>query len=397
VRVADFTWVLVGPITTKALADHGAEVIRIESRTKPDIHRLAYPFKDDVPSLDRAGRFHPYNTSKLSVGLNLARPGGVEVARRIVAQSDVVVENYAGGVMEGMGLGYDELKKVKPDIIMLSSSMMGQTGPFAASRGFGWQLTGLAGFFPIAGWPDSEPLGPGGPYTDYVSPRFNVAFIMAALDYRRRTGKGQYIDMSQYENGVHFIAPLVLDYNVNGRVAGRIGNRHACAAPHGAYRCAGEDRWCVVAVFSDEEWHSFCGVLGDPEWAAGAEFATLADRKRNEDKLDTLVEAWTRQRSPEEVTAVLQAASVPAGIVQVTGEDVLDNDPQLQHRGYLWELDHPELGKHRAPGSAFTLSKSPYEVRRSPLLGEHNEYVLKDIAGLSDDEVADLVIQGAVE
>ena len=397
IRVTEFAWFIVGPITGKTLADHGAEVIRIESRSRPDPHRNIYPFKDDNPGLDRAGRFHPYNTSKLSVALNLAHLKGVEVAKRLVSCSDIVVENFAGGVMNRMGLGYEELKKVKPDIIMLSSCMQGQTGPHALSRGFGWQLTALSGFFSIGGWPDKEPLGPGGPYTDYIAPHFTVLAIMAALDYRRRTGKGQYIDMSQYENGIHFIAPLILDYVVNKRVANRMGNRHEYAAPHGAYRCRGEDRWCTIAVFTDAEWNSFCEVLGNPTWTKDKKFTTLTTRKKNEDELDRLVEESTLKHSPEAVMSMFQECGVPAGVVQVTGEDILDNDPQLKHRNFLWELEHPELGKHRNPGSAFVLSKSPYEVQRAPLLGEHNEYVLKQLLNLADDEIADLVIEGVVE
>lgn len=396
-RVADFSWVIAGPLTAKRLADHGAEVIKIEGRARPDLHRTVYPFKDDIVSLDRAGRFHPYNTSKLSVTLDLSTPRGVETAKLIVANCDIVIENFAGGVMEKMGLGYEALKKVKPDIIMLSSSMMGQTGPYAHSRGYGWQLTAMAGFFSITGWPQQPPIGPNGPYTDYIAPRINIVLLMAALDYRRRTGKGQYLDVSQYENGVQFIAPLVLDYVVNGRIAGPMGNRHPEAAPHGAYRCQGEDRWCVIAVFNEDEWSSFRRVIGNPAWADDARFASLESRKQNEDELDRKVEAWCLERTPEEVMTSLQSVGVAAGVVQVTGEDILDNDPQLKHRGYIWELDHPELGKHRVPGLPFKLSKSPYRVKRSPLLGEHSKYVLNEVAGLTDDEIASLVIEGVNE
>jgi len=273
--------------------------------------------------------------------------------------------------------------------------MQGQTGPYATHPGFGFHLAALSGFHQITGWPDREPpyLGP---YTDFIAPHFNVLAVLAALDYRRRTGKGLYIDMSQYENGVHFLAPLVLDYVVNQRVADREGNRYPYAAPHNAYRCRGDDRWCAIAVFTDEEWKSFAKVIGNPAWTNSPKFATLQARKENEDELDRLVEEWTINYSAEEVMAMMQTAGVGAGVLE-TGEDLLEYEPQLNHRHFFWELDHPEIGKHYAPGPSFLLSKAPYELRCAPLLGEHNEYALKEILGMSDDEIAELVIEGVVE
>ena len=197
----------------------------------------------------------------------------------------MVVDNFAGGAMDRMGLGYAELKRIKPDIIMLSSCMQGQTGPHARHPGSGHKLTALAGISSITGWPDRSP-GNILAYTDFIGPRFNVIAILAALIYRRRTGKGQYLDMSQYENSVHFIAPQILDYAANNRVAERMGNQCAYAAPHNAYRCVGDDRWCVIAAFSDEEWQSFCRVIGNPSWTADTGFSTLAGRKQNETELD---------------------------------------------------------------------------------------------------------------
>ena len=202
--------------------------------------------------------------------------------------------------------------------------------------------------------------------------------------------------MSQYENGVHFMAPLILDYVVNQRVANRMGNRYPYAAPHGAYRCRGEDRWCAIAVFTDEEWQSFCKVIGNPAWTNDPKFSTLLARKENEEELDRLVEEWTINHSAEEVMSMMQAAGVAAGTVQ-TAEDLLEHDPQLKHRHFFWELEHPEIGKYRARRPPFMLSKSPCELRRAPLLGEHNEYVLKEILGMSDEEIAELVIEGVIE
>lgn len=277
---------------------------------------------------------------------------------------------------------------------MLSTCMMGQTGPHAAHPGYGRPLAALAGFSQIAGWPDRQ-AAELGPYTDFIAPRLNALTILAALDYRRRTGKGQYIDMSQYENSIHFIAPLVLDYVVNQRIAGREGNRFIYAAPHGAYRCQGDDRWCAIAIFNDDEWESFGNVIGNPAWIEDPKFSTLLGRKENEDELDRLVEEWTINHSAEEVMTMTQVAGVGAGVVE-NGEDLLEHDPQLKHRHFFWELDHAEVGKDYAPGPSFVLSKSTCELRPAPLLGEHNEYALKEMLGMSDDEIAELVIEEVI-
>jgi benzylsuccinate CoA-transferase BbsF subunit len=233
-------------------------------------------------------------------------------------------------------------------------------------------------------------------YTDFVSSHFNLVAILSALNYRRRTGKGQYLDLSQYENALHFMAPSILENVVNKRVVSRVGNQLPCSAPHGAYRCRGEDRWCAISVFTDEEWKSFCRVIGNPAWTNDPKFATLLTRKDNEEQLNKLVEEWTINYSPEEVTTMMQNEGVPAGTLQTT-EDVLDHDPHLKDRHFYWELDHPVMGRHRVWRSSFTLSKSPCELRRAPLLGEHNEHILKTILNMSDDEIADLIINGVIE
>jgi benzylsuccinate CoA-transferase BbsF subunit len=386
VRVVDFTWHLTGPLTTKALADSGAEVIRVESRKRPDIQRVGARF----------GSFSQYNTGKLGITLNLATPQGLELCKRLIARADIVVENFAGGAMERMGLGYETLKALKPDLIMCSSCMQGQTGPHARHPGSGHKLTSLAGFSHIAGWPDREP-GYIGAYTDFVAPRFNIIAIMAALEYRRRTGKGQYLDMSQYENSVHFMAGLALDYAVNNRVLGRIGNQCEYAAPHNAYRCRGEDRWCAIAVFSDAEWKAFCAVIGGPEWTRDSRFATITGRKNAEAELDRHIEEWTLQRTAEEVMVSMQNAGVAAGVVE-TGEDLLDHDPQFKHRHTFTELDHPDGGRYRTQaGPHFLLSKMTFDIKRAPRLGEHNELVFKGILGLSDEEFAGLVKAGVID
>jgi benzylsuccinate CoA-transferase BbsF subunit len=396
IKVVGFDWVFAGPMTTKIFSDWGAEVIKVEGRSRPDMTRVGRPCKDNIPGFNRAGQFNQYSTGKLSVCLNLGNPKGIQIAKKLADRADIVMENFAGGAMKRMGLGYEELKKTNPDIIMLSSCMMGQTGPRASHPGLGSQLVAISGFTEITGWPDREPVGPDGPYTDWIVPHLNGLMLLGALEYRRRTGKGQYIDMSQFENSVHFMAPLILDYAVNKRLATRMGNRCAYAAPHGVYRCRGEDRWCAIAVYTDEEWRSFGQVIGNPAWVSDPKFATLLTRKENEEQLDRLVEEWTSNYSAEDVMNMMQAAGVGAGVVE-TSEDVLEHDPQLKARHLFWELDHPEIGRYRAVGPSFILSKSPTELRRAPLLSEHNEQVLKGILGMPDEEYNQLCKEGVIE
>jgi benzylsuccinate CoA-transferase BbsF subunit len=384
-----------GLLCGKLLEDLGAEVIKIESQKRPDGMRWLGPFKDNIPGLERGGAYNFANSGKLGVSLNLTYPKGIEIAKRLIALSDIVVENYSGGTIQRMGLGYEELRKVRPDIIMLSACMQGQTGPHASHPGYGPHLTALSGFTHIAGWLDRDGADLG-VYTDYIAPHFIALAVLSALDYRRRTGKGQYIDMSQYESSLHFMAPLLLDNVTNQRVADRMGNRHAYAVPHNAYPCRGEDRWCAIGVFTDEEWQSLVKVMGDPAWADDPRFATFEARKENEEDLDRLIGEWTIEHPAEEVMNLLQAAGVAAGVLE-NGQDMLEGDPQLKHRHTYWEVDHPVLGTCRSVGPAFILSKSPCEVRRGPLLGEHNEYALKELLGMSDEEIEELVIEGVVE
>ncbi len=396
IKVIDLSWAAVGPLTTKTLSDYGAEVIKIENNVHPDGTRYGGPFRDNIPGVNRSGLFNQWNTGKHSLLLNLATSKGVEVFKRLAAWTDVVMENFSGGTMKRMGLGYEVLSKINPGIIMLSSCMMGQTGPYAAQRGVGPLLRALSGFNDITGWPDRLPIGPHGAYTDFIGAHFATLSILAALDYRRRTGKGQYLDVSQFENSVHFVAPILLDYVVNKRVVSRMGNCLSYAAPHGVYRCRGEDRWCAIAVFTDEEWESFCKVIGNPAWTKETRFSTLLARKKNEDELNRLVEEWTISRLAEEVMKMMQEAGVAAGVL-LNAQDLQEHDPQLRHRHLYWTLEHPEIVTYTAPRPIFMVSKAPYEMRRAPLLGEHNEYVLKGILGMSDEEVAELVIEGVID
>lgn len=389
IRVIDFTWIGVGPITTKYLADHGAEVIRIESWAHPDGLRYGPPHMDGEIGENRSYFFAVCNTSKYSVTLNLTRPEARDLVRRLIATADIVTESYTPMVMQKWGLDYDSLVQIKPDVIMLSTCMQGQTGPHALYPGFGNLMAGLLGFYELTGWPESDALAVYGAYTDFVAPHFGALSLLAALEERRRTGKGQYIDLAQSEASLHFLGPALLDYTANGRTMQRQGNRDPHMAPHGAYPCQGENHWCVIAVDSDDAWHRLCELTGHLEWRTDSRFTTLQDRLRHADALDTLLESWTRTQLAEDIMTRLQAAGIAAGVVQNIGD--LRQDPQLAHRNFWVELDHSEIGSLALEGHQFRLSALQHGPRFArPEVGEHNAYVLGELLGLSAADIARL-------
>lgn len=396
IKVADFTWVVAGPLCVRILADYGAQVIHVETGTRLDPIRYTPPYKDNIPGTNRGGYFHNYNSNKYGVTLNLKHPKAADILRRLLLWADIVAENFNPGITERLGLSYDEIKCIKPDVIMISLGSKGQTGPQARLPAFGAHLAALSGFTAITGWPDRDPPVIFGAYTDSIAGRFGAAALLAALDYRRRTGKGQYIDLSQSEVGIGFLAPPLLDYDANRRVLERNGNRDPAAAPHGAYRCRGEDRWCAIAVFTDEEWKGMRRVMGNPLWTEEGKFATLLERKRNEEELDDLIEQWTVRHSAEEVMTILQEAGVSAGVVE-TAED-LHSDPQLKARHHLWTLEHQEIGDSTYDSMGSHLSKTPAELHKAGhTLGEDNYYAYTQLLGLSDEEFVDLLEQGVFE
>jgi crotonobetainyl-CoA:carnitine CoA-transferase CaiB-like acyl-CoA transferase len=396
IKVVEFAAFAAGPMIGKHLGEHGATVIHVESRTRPDGFRQHYPpYKDNKPGLNRTGSFALFNDSKMSVSLNLKSPRAIEIAKKIIAWADVLIENFVPGVMERLGLGYESARQVNPDLVYLSSCNMGQTGPKASQRGFGSQLTSQSGFTELAGYPGGEPMLLFGPYIDFVAVGFGLTAVLAALDHRRRTGCGQFIDLAQYETGLQFIAPVLLDYEANNRVMTHDGNHDPYAAPHNAYPCRGDDQWCVIAVFTDEEWRALCHASDHPEWITDPRFATFAARKQNEDALDQLIAQWTIQFAPRAAMEKLQAAGVAAGIVNHLGD--LFCDPQFKHRRIWRELPHAELEKFDYEAPPFNLSETPAELRPSPLLGEHNRDVFGGILGMTDAEIDALTQQGAIE
>lgn len=395
VKVLDFGWLMVGALTGKHLADHGAQVIRVESATRPDSMRAdRHVSVSTATNPDDKPLFTYLNTSKYGITVNLKHPRAREVIDRLIRWADVVNENFTPGTMGKLGLSYEYMSKIKPDIIMVGSSVYGQTGPLAREWGMDGTGMTLSGHTHLTGWPDREPvMTTSSPFGDIVLPLLSASAIVAALDYKRRTGKGQYIDASMLEVCIYKISPALLDWQANKNLQTRTGNRVPYAAPHGVFPCVGDDRWCALAVFTDEEWKAFCHVIGDPPWTIEREFTTAKVRKQNEDELEELVAEWTKKHSAEEVMQMMQAAGVPAGVVQ-NAQDILENDPQLKERGFLVPLEHPVLGVFGHPTPPYKLLKTKAQVRTSPCFGEHNEYVCTQLLGMSDEEFVELLRDG---
>ena len=393
IKILDLSWAIAGPLGTTYLANHGATVVRIESQTKVDLLRVSFPYANNVPGLNRSANFASVNTNKYSMALDLDYPLGIEVARKLVTWADVVVENFRPGKLEEWGLGYEDLVKLKADIIMVRAGILGQTGPQAGHVATGHDLQAYAGFAHFIGWTDRSPVGTQMAYTDFITPWYLTIAILASLDYRRRTGRGLYVDLSQLEASVQFLIPPILDFVANGRVDGAMGNRCSYAVPHGAYRCRGDDRWCAIAIFNDKEWRAFCRVIGEPEWTGEPKFNSLLSRKENEDELDLLIEQWTVNYPAEELVEKMQAAGIAASIV-ATGSD-LHEDPQLGYRHHFVMMEHAEMGKMAYDHPSFRLSKTPCRLRTpAPCLGEHTEYVGREILEMSDEEFLDLHSRG---
>ena len=394
-KVADYSWVGVGPISGKYLADHGANVVRVESSTRADNLRTAGPYKDDEAGWNRSQFFAEFNTSKRSLSLDLKHPGAADVNQRLLGWADVVLESFTPGAVDRIGIGYEAARAINPRIVMVSSCLLGQTGPCAQMAGYGYHAAGLAGFTEITGWPDRAPDGPWNAYTDTVAPRFLTATLLAALDHVRRTGEGQHIDLGQLEAAVHFLAPEILSRQANGTRYSRNGNRSLDAAPQGIYPCRGDDQWCAIAVETDVQWQQLRRALGDPDWAQGPALATADGRLAQHDLLDTRLSEWTRKRGADEAMEALAAAGVPAGRVQQSRD--LHLDPQLIHRGFHREFEHGEMGRMPYSGHQFRVSGYDNGPRGpAPLLGGESFEILADELGYTPEEVADMMASGAI-
>lgn len=387
IRVCDFSWVGAGPRATKELADHGAEVIKIESRARLDPSRRTPPFVNgDSP--DHSAFFVMSNTSKKSVSLNLSDPRAVDLARQIALKSDMVVENFGAGFLDRLGLGWSDLSALRPDLVMVSVSIAGRTGPLAGYRGFGNSAAATSGQAYVTGFPGQPPHLTNYAFGDVATPLFAAIAMMGALDYRRRTGKGLYVDCCQLESMMQLLSPALLA-EAAGLPQSAIGNRETWAAPNGVFPCQGQDNWIAISITTDDQWRAFLTLAGLP-----SSNETTAQRLAQVDTVEAMVAQWTRTQTPNEAEAKLIAADIPAAPVQ-NGQEVSE-DPQLNHRRLAEPLDHPAMGPVRHVAPAFHLSRTPARVTPAPLLGQDNLDILGDLLGLSPAEITDLQAQGVV-
>lgn len=396
IRVTDVTNSWAGPYATGFLAGLGAEVIKVESVQRLDPWRGGGTGRGTDDFWEKSPLFNSVNTDKLSITLDLTRPQGTGIFKRLVKISDIVAENYTPRVMKNFGLSYEDLRKVNPSIIMLSMPAYGTTGPWKDYPGFAALFEQMSGMPQLTGYPDGPPRMTDWGFADIIGGVHGRVALMFALLYRQRTGKGQFIDLSQVEAGTSVLGDATVEYSMNKRIRPRRGNRHPSMAPHGYYRCKGDDFWVGIAVSSDEEWRSFCTAIGSPEWTSAERFSASPGRRRNQDELDKLVEAWTLKHDHYEVMNGLQQAGVAAAVIP-TGPELL-RDPHLQDRGMFQVIDREFVGLHPYPKTIpMRLSQSYPGIRMpAPTLGEHNDYVLGELLGISREEIDKLAEDGII-
>jgi crotonobetainyl-CoA:carnitine CoA-transferase CaiB-like acyl-CoA transferase len=400
VRVCDFSWIVAGPQATRILADLGADVVKVENESYLDSMRVGLQADPERPSYNGSGFYSNFNRNKKGITANIHHPKGREVVERLIAQSDVVVENFSAGAFERMGFGWDRLRELKPDIIYVSLSGFGHLGRDASYVTWGPTAQAVSGCTQMSGLPDQPPAGWGFSYLDHSAGYYGAIAILMALHHRRRTGEGQRVDMSQIETGMVLCGVPVLDYQVNGRDYVRIGNRsrYPELAPHNTYRCRDDetDRWIAIVCESEEHWAALCEVLAATEIASDARFATNESRKQHEDALDAAITSLTREREPFELMYALQARGVPAGVCQRT-DDKMERDPQLRARGFYRSAPHTEMGEHRFEGLPVTFSAARWRMERgAPCVGEDTFEVLTTLLGYSPEEVVAMQSEAAV-
>ncbi len=396
IRVADFSWVVAGPYCTQFLALMGAEVIRIESGVHTDINRRLPPFANNEQGPERSGLWQGLNLNKKSVTLDLKQTEAQELALEIVRRSDIVIENFSFGQLEKFNLGYDRFREVKPDIIMVTSSGLGRSGPYRSYVTFGPPLTAYTGLASLTGQDGGRPeRWVAGLWSDHQAGLTSLFGLLAALEHRDRTGEGQLVEYSMCEAITAQLPEAFIDFGLNGTVPGPTGNRDSAMCPHGIYRAAGEDRWLAIAVQDDDDWRRIREVVPGPSWWCAPELERLAGRLARQSEIDDVIAAWTRGRDPVEGARTLQEAGISAGNA-ATIEDLME-DPILAQRGFFLEQSHPEVGRRRLGGIGWTTpGASEVRVSHAPLLGEHNWEIFVDELGIDPDEFASLVDRGVI-
>jgi benzylsuccinate CoA-transferase BbsF subunit len=389
IRITEFTSAWAGPYATCLLGFLGAEVIKVESRQRPDHSRmLSFTTGKEFETLNESEVFNNLNLNKRSVSLNLKKPKAVEIARKLISISDVVMENMRPGVVPKLGLGYDVAKGIKPDIIYMSSSACGQTGPDREYVGYAPTFAALAGLPHITGyedWPPSNFMGS----IDLRSACTSAFAILAALYYHQQTGEGQYIDLASQEAIATFAGDIFLDYVMNNRVQVRKGNKDDMMAPHNCYRCKGDDKWIAIVVAAQDEWEALCKVMGKPDLIGDDRFKDLPSRKANEDELDHIITQWTANHGDYEIMEKLQQVGVAA--TPSLSSEALFNDPHLKERNVFRQVEHPVIGKNWVIGPPWRLTETPATFRSyGPLLGEHTDEIFTAYLGMSIDEIEKL-------
>ncbi len=389
IRIADFSWVWAGPYATSLLSYMGAEVIKIESRGRVDQTRKGSIMNgDSFNGYDSSPTFNNANLNKQGVSIDITKPGGAELARRLVAECDIVVANMRPGKMDKLGLGYHDLIKVKPDVIMLESSGFGCTGPYRGYAGFAPIFASFGGLAYLTGYEDGAPNVMSG-VQDMRAGTMAAFILITALVNRQKTGKGQYIDLSSSECLSALVGPELMEYTMNKRSPFRCGNQDAVMAPHNCYRCKGEDKWISIAVATDEEWDALRRAMGDPDWAKAEEYASVYSRRQHGKELDAHMTEWTVNYTHYELMELLQGVGV-AAMPSFDAEEIL-KDPHTKERNLFTEVDHPALGKQVVMNPAWKLSETPARIRKpGPLLGEDNYDVFENLLGMQEEEIKKL-------
>ena len=397
IRIADFTWAGAGPFCTKVFSDFGAEVIKVESSSRVDPVRSGGPYKDGVPGINRSGYFASRNSCKKSISLDLKSEEGKKLALRLIQESDVVTNNFGPGVMQRLGLGYDDVKKIKPDIIHLSMPMYGQEGPLASLLGVGMTISAVSGLLWLTAYGPNDPVGPGTHFPDHAANPYHAAFaILGALRYRRQTGRGMRIDLAQVESTINFVGPAVVEYGTTGQEPVQTGNRSVADAPHNLFKCSGDDAWCAIAVQDNDQWLALATVMQNTELLQDQTLHNSENRLKRIDDIEARVASWVATQTAADVVQILQQAGVPSSIV-ARSKDLLTDNPHLAERGYWQQIDHPEVGETTFTSPPYLIDGKRLELKRPPLIGEHTEMVLRDILGCDTQEIARLKAEGILQ